>query len=162
MTDHSTVRTDAEPDEDLGSITERANTGDGHAAWLLGDRCREGNGVRYSPRLAFRWYAQSALAGDRNGQNNLGACYEHGLGCRQSYARAVKWYRKGAEQGMPTAQSNLGHCYWRGHGVPANKDEALRWFRLAAQGGAEGAAKMVERLGGSVPVGKDDGNPGQA
>ena len=41
----------------------------------LGDMCREAlGGLRYSPKQTYRWYAKSALAGDANGQNNLGAC----------------------------------------------------------------------------------------
>ena len=70
------------------------------------------------PKETEPWYAKSALTGDANGQNNLGACYEHGLGCTQSYAKAAKWYRLAAAQGLAYASSNLGYLYLRGHGVP--------------------------------------------
>jgi hypothetical protein len=131
----------------FGRLTEAASRGDGAAACTLGDMCREGQGgLRYSPKQAFLWYARSALAGDPNGQNNLGACFEHGLGCEQSYANAVKWYRLAAAQQVGTASMNLGYCYLRGHAVPADKAEALRLFRLAVEQGEEKARQEVERL----------------
>ena len=107
-------------------LQRAAESGDGAAACRLGDMYREGlGGLRYSPKQTYRWYAKSALAGDANGQNNLGACYEHGLGCVQSYAKAVKWYRLAAAQGLAYASSNLGYCHWRGHGV--GMDLGRRW-----------------------------------
>ncbi len=124
-----------------------AERGDGAAACRLGDMCREGlGGLRFSPKQTYRWYAKSALAGDPNGQNNLGACYEHGLGCTQSYPKAVKWYRLAAAQGLAYASSNLGYCHLRGHGVPADKATALAWFQKALAQGDERAEEMVERL----------------
>ena len=137
--------------EAFGRLTEAASRGDGDAACRLGDMFREGlGGLRYSPKLAFQWYARSALAGDPSGHNNLGACYEHGFGCEQSYADAVKWYRRAAGQGVGTASMNLGYCYLRGHGVPADKGEALRLFRVAVQQGEPKAADELERLGDEV------------
>ena len=125
-----------------------AERGDGAAACRLGDMYREGlGGLRFSPKEAHRRYARSALAGDANGQNNLGACYEHGLGCAQSYAKAVKWYRLSAAQKLGTASMNLGYCYLRGHGVSADKGEALRLFRLAVRQGEDKAVDELERLG---------------
>lgn len=128
-------------------LVESAERGDGDAACRLGDMYREGlGGLRYSPKETYRWYARSAMAGDANGQSNLGACYEHGLGCAQSYAKAAKWYRLAATQGLGTAAMNLGYHYLRGHGVPRDTAEALRLFRVAVERGEERAAIEVERL----------------
>ena len=135
--------------EAFARLVEAAGRGDGGAACRLGDLYREGlGGVRYSPKEAHRWYAKSALAGDANGQNNLGACYEHGLGCAQSYPKAVKWYRLSAAQKLNTASMNLGYCYLHGHGVARDQVEALRLFREAVAGGEERAREEVERLEG--------------
>jgi len=133
-------------------LVAAANRGDGAAACRLGDMCREGlGGLRFSPKQTYRWYAKSALGGDPNGQNNLGACYEHGLGCAQSYPKAVKWYRLAAAQGLAYASSNLGYCRLRGHGVPADKAKAVEWFEKALAQGDERAEEMVNQLGGTVP-----------
>ena len=126
---------------------EAAERGDGAAACVLGDMYREGlGGLRYSPTQTFHWYSRSALAGDANGQCNLGACYEHGLGCAQSYVKAVKWYRLSAAQRLGTASMNLGYCYLSGRGVTVDKGEALRLFRLAVKRGEVRAQPEVERL----------------
>jgi len=128
-------------------LQREAESGDGAAACRLGDMYREGlGGLRYSPRQTYHWYARSAMAGDANGQNNLGACYEHALGCAQSYVKAAKWYRLAAAQELNTAFMNLGYCYLHGHGVPRDKVEALRLFRLAVEGGEDRAQQEVERL----------------
>jgi len=128
-------------------LVEAAERGDGGAACRLGDMYREGlGGLRYSPKQTYHWYARSAMAGDANGQNNLGACYEHGLGCAQSYAKAVKWYRLAVAQGLATAAMNLGYCYLRGHGVARDEVEALRQFRLAVEGGEDRARPEVDKL----------------
>jgi TPR repeat protein len=142
----------AEQAQAFAWLVAAANRGDGAAACRLGDMCREGlGGLRFSPKQTYRWYAKSALAGDANGQNNLGACYEHGLGCTQSYVKAVKWYRLAAAQGLAYASSNLGYCYLRGHGVAMDKGEALAWFERALEQGDDRAKAMVEKLGGAVP-----------
>jgi len=141
----------AEQAQAFARLLGAAERGDGDAACVLGDMYREGlGGLRYSPKETHRWYARSALAGDANGQNNLGACYEHGLGCKQSYATAVKWYRLSAAQELGTASMNLGYCYLSGHGVAADKVEALRLFRVAVEQGEDKARKEVERLEGTV------------
>jgi TPR repeat protein len=143
----------AEQAQEFARLVRAAEAGDGGAACRLGDLYREGRGgLRYSPKETHRWYARSAMTGDANGQNNLGACYEHGIGCRQSYARAVKWYRLAAAQKLGTASMNLGYCYLYGHGVPLDKTEALRLFRLAVKQGEPKAADELVRLG--EPVGE--------
>jgi len=132
---------------DLLFLMNAAKAGDGAAACRLGDMHREGSGgLRYSPKQAFHWYARSALAGDANGQNNLGACYQHGIGCAQSYAKAAGWYRRSAAQHLGTASMNLGYCYLRGKGIPADRTEALRLFRLAVKQGEPKAGEELERL----------------
>ncbi len=128
-----------------------AEEGDSVAACLIGDRCREGRaGVRYSPKRAFYWYAQSALAGNPDGQNNLGVCYEAGFGCRLDYASAFKWYRQAAAQKSPTATFNVGLCYLNGRGVPVDRAEALTWFEAALELGHEPAREKLEGLAGEM------------
>lgn len=129
-------------------LTAAAESGDGAAARRLGGMYREGSdGVRYSPRQAYRWYLRSALAGEPSGQNDVGACFEHGLGCPQSYRKAVEWYRRSAAQNIGTAAMNLGYCYLHGHGVPADREMAVRLFRLAFRQGESRAGEELVRQG---------------
>jgi TPR repeat protein len=131
---------------DIAQLLEAAERGDRDAAWQLGDLYREAAGLKYSPRAAFRWYAQSALAGSPTGQNNVGAAFENGLGCEQSYAKAAKWYRLAAMQGLGVAMSNLAFLYLYGYGMKADKVEALRWFKLGAESGCTKSQRMLDAV----------------
>lgn len=164
MTTSTTTPDDESPDRNgmspeqarelawLVAAAELATDG-GDAACRLGDRYREGRaGLRPSPRAARRWYARSALAGDANGQNNLGACFEHGVGGPQSYRRAVHWYRRAAAQQLDYAAGNLGCCYLYGRGVPKDLLVALEWFEKAIEFGdaRKATREWVEALRAQV------------
>jgi TPR repeat protein len=132
---------------DFAQTLEAAQRGDRDAAWQLGDMYREATGgVKYSPRAAYRWYAQSALAGSATGQNNVGAAFENGLGCEQSYAKAAKWYRLAALQGLGVAMSNLAFLYLYGYGMKADKAEALHWFKLGAESGCTKSQRRLDAV----------------
>jgi TPR repeat protein len=132
---------------DLAKLFDEARGGNRDAAWQLGDLYREAaHGMQYSPKQAFRWYAESALAGSPTGQNNVGAAFENGLGCKQSYAKAAKWYRIAAEQGLNVAMSNLAFLYLNGYGTKPDKAEALEWFKRGAAAGCRKSKKMVEAV----------------
>ena len=90
--------------------------------------------MKYSPKQAFRWYAESALAGSPTGQNNVGAAYENGLGCKQSYAKAAKWYRLAAEQGLNTAMANLAFLYLHGYGTSAGQGRSAQVVQARRRG----------------------------
>ena len=132
---------------DFAQLFDEARKGNRDAAWQLGDLYREAShGVKYSPKQAFRWYAESALAGSATGQNNVGAAFENGFGCKQNYAKAAKWYRIAASQGLNTAMSNLAFLYLHGYGLSADKAEALKWFKRGAAAGCKKSKRMVEAV----------------
>ena len=132
---------------DLAKLFEEARNGDRDAAWQLGDLYREAaHGVTFSPKQAFRWYAESALAGSPTGQNNVGAAYENGLGCKQSFQLARKWYELAANQGLNVAMANLAFLYLHGYGTKAYKAEALKWYKRGAAAGCKKSKKMIEAV----------------
>ncbi|MGI9246653.1 MAG: tetratricopeptide repeat protein [Steroidobacteraceae bacterium] len=132
---------------DIAQLFEAARNGDRDAAWQLGDLYREAlHGARFSPKQAFRWYAESALAGSPTGQNNVGAAYENGLGCQQSYAKARKWYALAAAQGLNVAMANLAFLYLHGYGTGVDKAAALAWFRRGAAAGCRKSKRMIEAV----------------
>lgn len=138
---------------DLGRLFAAARDGDRDAAWRLGDLYREAaRGVKHSPKQAFRWYAQSALAGSPTGRNNVGAAYENGLGCKQDYVQARKWYRLAADQGLNVAMTNLAFLYLRGYGTRPDQAEALKWFKRGAAAGCRKSQKMVAAVLGPHPA----------
>ena len=132
---------------DFGKLLEEARRGDRDAAWQIGDLYREAaHGVKFSPRQAFRWYAESALAGSPTGQNNVGASYENGFGCQQSFQKARKWYELAANQGLNVAMANLAFLYLHGYGTKPDKAEALKWFKRGAAAGCKKSKKMIEAV----------------
>jgi uncharacterized protein len=132
---------------DLAQLFDEARKGNRDAAWQLGDLYREAaEGVKYSPKQSFRWYAESALAGSPTGQNNVGASFENGFGCKQSYVKAAKWYRLAADQGLNTAMANLAFLYLNGYGINPDKAEALGWFKRGAAAGCGKSQKIIEAL----------------
>jgi TPR repeat protein len=132
---------------DLAKLFDEARGGDRDAAWQLGDLYREAaHGVKFSPKQAFRWYAESALAGSPTGQNNVGAAFENGLGCKQSFQQARKWYLLAANQGLNVAMSNVAFLYLHGFGTTPDKAEALRWFKRGAAAGCKKSKKMIEAV----------------
>jgi uncharacterized protein len=131
----------------LAQLMHDVDRGDRDAAWKIGDLYREAtHGTKYSPRSAYRWYAQSALGGSAIGQNNVGAAFENGVGCTQSYAKAAKWYRLSAAQGFGVAMANLGFLHLNGYGVKRDRKEALRWFKLGAKAGCRKSERMVKTV----------------
>ena len=133
--------------DELEKLMNDASNGDRDATWKIGDFYREAKlGTRYSPKLAFRWYAESALAGNPTGQNNVGAAYENGVGCQQSYAKAAKWYRLSAAQGCGVAMANLGFLYLYGFGVKPDRSVALDWFKRAAALGCPRSKRILKTV----------------
>lgn len=131
----------------LKTLMNDARNGDAEAARKIGDLYREAtHGIKYSPRSAYRWYAESALGGSAVGQNNVGAAFENGVGCPQSYAKAAKWYRLSAAQGFGVAMANLGFLYLHGYGVKPDRKEALSWFKRGAAAGCPKSKRMVKTV----------------
>jgi TPR repeat protein len=128
-------------------LVEAANAGNGVAARRLGDVHRVGlDGLVLSPEKSRRWYARSALDGDRSGANNLGVCFERGLGGPKDPRQAVYWYGKAARARLGCAASNLGYCHLRGFGVPRDESMALYWFNAALEHGHARAEDWVAHL----------------
>ena len=133
--------------DELTRLLVDVRKGDREAAWKIGDLYREAtHGIKYSPKQAYRWYAESALNGSATGQNNVGAAFENGVGCAQSYAKAAKWYRLAASQGSGVAMANLAFLYLNGFGMKADRREALRWFKRGAAAGCPRSKRMVKTV----------------
>lgn len=137
----------------IAELEQRAESGDGAAASLLGDHYKEGDVVSQDLDVAFRWYSRGAELGDREAQNNLGSMFLNGLGSERNPAQAIYWYRKSAEQGQPVAQYNLAKRYYHGDGIDQDYAEAYKWFAKAAvQGETWASCEMgtIHRFGHGV------------
>lgn len=127
----------------LKQIKEQAEAGDGASACELGDRYRNGTGVKQDWATALQWYRRGAEFGEPEAQNNLGSMLLNGIGCPNDIAQAVYWYRKSAKQGNPVSQWNLAKRYLHGDGIAQDYSEAYEWFSKALlQGNTDAACEM--------------------
>tara|TARA_B100000780_G_scaffold114974_1_gene80622 strand:+ start:187 stop:2085 length:1899 start_codon:yes stop_codon:yes gene_type:complete len=118
-----------------------------HEVAVLGDRYREGVGVKQSGKKAVDLYEMAAKRGDATAQSNLAIAYKHGwLGVTQSSTRAIEYYTLAANQGHATAQSKLGNMYYFGNGVETLYSKAREWWTKAAAQGNELAIQNLKIL----------------
>src|SRR5215469_10184711 len=120
---------------DIAALQQRAQNGDGHAAYLLGRAYMEGKGVHQDLRKAGAWFTLAANRGSADGDFALGYLYEHGEGFARNFHRAVIYYIAAAESGHPEAENNLASMYEHGKGVKKNLQQAMRWYLAAANQG---------------------------
>ena len=88
--------------------------------------------MRRAPRPCSKG---AAIAGDAEGQFNLGLVFLNGDGVAPNDEKAGFWLLQAAEAGHPGAQFNLALLYESGRGGDDNKPKAPGWMRMAAQAG---------------------------
>jgi Sel1 repeat len=152
---------DAEKDDELlrisqqiPELTSRAQDGDAHALFLLGNRYCFGEGVPVDKLKAFTCYEASAKAGDPDGMFNLAACFRFGDGVRKDIHRAIEWYQRATEVDKIFAPFALGEIYKNGEGVPIDTQKAIEYFLLARNNGNQDAFKPLRELGALPPLKK--------
>ena len=117
--------------QDIPGLETKAESGDSHAALLLGRAYAMGYGPRPSITTAFDWYKKSADAGNPLGQYYVCLMSDQGVGMRAEPETAAQWCQKAADQGLAEAQSMLGVIYSRQRHYP----EAEALYRKAAEQG---------------------------
>lgn len=120
------------PTVEFGGLQQRAEAGDAAAAFELGVRYHEGQGVPQSYLEALKWFRMAADQGNPDAEFNLGVMYEKGRGVAPNYEDAMRWYQKAAGQGYAPAEYNLGVMFDKARGVPLDFSEAMNWYRKAA------------------------------
>lgn len=122
-------------EDDLFSVLNAAEQGDGSAQHRLGVMYYDGTGVQENHEKSFYWTTKAAEQGISKAQNNLAIFYQLGIGVKIDYEKSIKWYRSAAEQGNADAATNLGEMFQKGEGVAENFEQAAKWYRLAADSG---------------------------
>jgi uncharacterized protein len=120
----------------LGELQASALAGDAWAQFILGQRYRQGVGVRQDVVEAAKWWRKAAEQGITEAQFNLGVAYGKGEGVPKDSSQGRKWVRLAAEAGMPSAQGLVGVGYFIGTpGVTQDYAEAVQWLNKAAAQG---------------------------
>lgn len=82
---------------------------------------------------AFYNYYESAKAGYKIGQYNLGMCYLYGTGVATNYKYAVTMFKKAKAQNYSPATQQLAYCFYYGKGVIRDYSTAFTYFEKLAK-----------------------------
>ncbi len=118
---------------DLDTLSAGAEAGDINAAYLLGLRYYNGDGVKKNDALAASYFAAAANQGLAPAQYRYALHLERGLGVQRSPAKALGWYEAAAILGHRKAMYNLAVLYANGAGTEQDLSLARQWFEEAAQ-----------------------------
>jgi len=127
------------PPEGVGPLALRsaAATGDPRAAFLVGVKFTEGDGVPADLAEAAKWYQIAADQGLAPAQYRLASLYEKGRGVELDLDKARAWYERSANAGNSKAMHNLAVLYAEGAGGAPDFERAAQWFESAAEYGVK-------------------------
>jgi localization factor PodJL len=134
----STERTPSKPTVSAklpAALLSAAERGVPEAAFEMGNRYLEGNGVAQSPRDAALWYEKAATKGHIPAHYRLGSLYEKGNGVARDLDKAKAYYIRAGTGGNAKAMHNLAVMAAEGQGGRPNYKEAIGWFLKAAEYG---------------------------
>ena len=146
------------PPEAVGPMALRtaAANGDPAAAFLVGVKYTEGDGVPADLGVAATWYQRAAEQGLAPAQYRLASLFEKGRGVERDIAAARTWYVKAAEAGNAKAMHNLAVLYAEGGGGAPDYNSAAKWFEAAANFGVKDSLFNLGILyAGGIGVQKD-------
>ncbi|MET0408512.1 MAG: sel1 repeat family protein [Hyphomicrobium sp.] len=125
------------PAPTIGPLSLRlaAAKGDPSAAFEVGARYAQGDGVTQNFKEAAKWYQRSADQGFAQAQYRLGTLYERGFGLKTDREQAALWYQRAAEQGNIKAMHNLAVLSTNQTDRAPDYTSAARWFGEAAKYG---------------------------
>ncbi|SHL53634.1 localization factor PodJL [Roseibium suaedae] len=127
------------PPEDVGPLALRkaAAGGDAAAAFIIGVKYTEGEGITADLAEAAKWYQKAADKNLAPAQYRLASLYEKGRGVEQDIAKAKDWYSRAAEAGNAKAMHNLAVLYAEGSDSAPDFAKAAKWFEEAANYGVK-------------------------
>jgi localization factor PodJL len=121
----------------IGGIRLRsaATAGDAAAAYEIGQRFAEGQGVPADMAEAARWFERAATKGLAPAQFRYGSFLEKGRGVKKDLAQARQLYLAAGAAGNAKAMHNLAVLYAEGVDAKPDYAAAAQWFRKAADRG---------------------------
>ena len=114
------------------ALRNAALAGDPIAAYEIGSRWFDGQGVQASTAEAKRWFEIAQAKGSVAAAYRLGSILEKGTGAAKNLIGALRYYTIAAEGGHTKAMHNLGVLYSEGADGKPDYKTAVRWFRMAA------------------------------
>ncbi len=112
----------------------------GHKEYInnLGWIYARGDGVEVNPKLAFKYFMQSAEWAEAGKDEfaYLGLCYGGHIkecGIDENPQKAFKYFKQAAELGHAKAQYTVAHSYFDGYGVLENISDGIYWLKKSAE-----------------------------
>ena len=137
----------------IEELRQKAEAGDAEAAFRLGQRYDQGDGVRTDLAQAATWYRLAAEKGNVDAQNSLGSLYLDGAGVPKDFAQALDWFTKASAGGNVDAVVSLAYMYDMGFGVPEDNPKAVALYEQAAD---KGSVRAMLNLGATYAFGDKD------
>jgi TonB family protein len=123
----------------VAEIEEKATKGNGDAAYLFGQMCKYGLGIRKDTAKAAEWfhkaaerYQTNATHGNPYTEYHLARMYFDGTDAARDVPMAIRLLENAASYGQVDAQNDLGWILAQGNGVPKDSAKAMDWYRKAA------------------------------
>ena len=148
--DYETLSADAA----LARCTEKAQSGDGAAAFDLALIHTTGYGVDFDDRQAVHWLEVAVAQGHLKAKTALGTYIYQGVGTEKNAKRGMSMIREAAEAGDTMGMLTLGMLYHRGMNGDRDLQESRRWLEQAAQRGSKEARSALDRLFGAENTGR--------
>jgi localization factor PodJL len=133
-----TGNNDLPPGVGNAALRQAALNGNADAAFEIGERYLNGQGVTADPAEALKWFERAAAKGSPGAAFRLGMAYEKGHGTQKDRARAKTNYVLAAESGHLKAMHNLAVMIVEDSSTPGRQPDyntAIPWFRKAAERG---------------------------
>ncbi|MDI5891835.1 SEL1-like repeat protein [Halomonas rhizosphaerae] len=127
------LQSDNDIEEGVKLLNQAVGLGDPFAAYELGVRYTQGQGVTASATRAFPLMRQAAEWGHTEASYQAGWALENGKGVAVDAKAALAHYRRAANQRHIKAQIALGRFYWEGTEVTQSPASAISWFQRAAE-----------------------------
>ncbi|RIB06387.1 kinase-like domain-containing protein [Gigaspora rosea] len=94
----------------------------------IGWKYQFGIGVENNLQKAFKYYKESADAGNGQGLFQVAEFYHLGIHIKKSKSKAFKYFKKSAETGNSMGIFKTATCYYYGYGVKKNSVNFKEWL----------------------------------
>lgn len=121
--------------ENMKSDEELAVLGNSGAAFRLGSKYLNGEGIEKDYNKAKYYLELAALKNHAHAMYNLGYMYLYGEGVAQDYLMAFDYFQQSAEYNFAPAMYILGLMYYDGAGVKKNNKKAYEYCKKSFDNG---------------------------
>ncbi|MBI9080053.1 MAG: sel1 repeat family protein [Pseudodesulfovibrio sp.] len=116
------------------------------AGYVLGVAYSNGYGTKPDANKAYRYFLESAIAGNTASQYNVGVLLYNGKGVKTDKDKALKWVMKAANKSEINALTFIGYLYEVGEMLERDPAKARDYYQKASLLGGESARKRLEAI----------------